>query len=313
MKIESLSLFISLLSLIFSVFYLLSFYSFKNSRMLTYDHEYMFLNKDKTFICENVHDKSTCRRFVYSGKMINFGEKYNDNNLYINKNAMICDDIRDLSTCSCLSNRCDFQSHLNHVTFIDKPLSFSDTKYGMQYGARVIPIENKSTFSFTTWININIIDLDKWRSIFTWRKSEFDVNPAILISPSNWSTCKNLVDVRFNSLYDKTEYNKELNGTFNVVDNDHGHCIRDVQYYYFKWFHLAIIGNNNVIQFYINGNLVQEEKLLKTLEIGDENDYIYIGGSPEYSAEGIILSKTRWYAKPLNLSELNLLVKEHYD
>ena len=62
MKIESLSLFISLLSLIFSVFYLLSFYSFKNSRMLTYDHEYMFLNKDKTFICENVQDDKFWRK-----------------------------------------------------------------------------------------------------------------------------------------------------------------------------------------------------------------------------------------------------------
>ena len=313
MKIESLSLLLSLIALILSTFYFLSFYSFKNSRIITYDHEYMFLNKDKTFVCENVHDKSSCKNIIHDGKMINFGSKKNDNNIYLNKNAMICDNIKDLSTCSCLSNKCDFQSKLNHITFIDKPVAFSDSKYGMQYGGRIIPIENRNNFTFSTWININIINLDKWRSILVWRKSNYEVNPAILVSPSNWSTCKNQIDVRFSSLYDRNEYSKELYGTFNVVGNDHGHCIRDVSYYHYKWFHLAIVGKDKNLKFYINGNLVQEEELLKTLEIGNEEDYIYVGGSPEYSAEGIILSKTRWYAKPLNQDEINLLVNEHYD
>ena len=55
------------------------------------------------------------------------------------------------------------------------------------------------------------------------------------------------------------------------------------------------------------------EILIKNLELGDEEDKIYIGGSPEHSAEGIIMSKTRWYSKPLNMSEINILFKEDYE
>ena len=313
MKLESLSFFISLISLTLSIFYFLSFYSFKNSNIISFDHEKLYLNRDNSFVCDDIHDKKSCKRIIYDGKMINFGRKDNDNNIYLNKNIMICDNVYDLKTCTCLSNKCDFQNKLNHITFIDKPMSFSDSRYGMQYGGRVIPIENRNNFTFATWININIIDLEKWRSILVWRRSEFNVNPAILISPSNWSTCKNLIDVRFNSLYKDNKFNKELNGTFNVVGNEHGHCMRDTIYNYFKWFHLAIVGKEDTLQFFINGNLVQEEKLLYKLEIGSEDDKLYIGGSPEYSAEGIILSKTRWYAKPLNSDEISILVNEHYD
>ena len=76
---------------------------------------------------------------------------------------------------------------------------------------------------------------------------------------------------------------------------------------------MAIVGNNKKLQYWINGNLVQEEDLLVSLEIGDQEDKIYIGGSPEYSAEGLILAKTRWYSKPLNFKEIKLLFKEDYE
>ena len=111
-------------------------------------------------------------------------------------------------------------------------------------------------------MNINIIDIPKWRSIFTWRKSRYEVNPAILISPNEWSTCSTKIDIRFKSLYDKQD-GKDLNGTFNIVDDNHGHCVRDTKDHYFKWFHLAIVGNNNILQYWLNGNLVQQEELTK--------------------------------------------------
>ena len=57
---------------------------------------------------------------------------------------------------------------------------------------------------------------------------------------------------------------------------------------------------------------MQEVLLNKELELGDEEDLIYIGGSPEYSAEGIILAKTSWYAKPLSLKEINILFNDKY-
>ncbi len=313
MQRDTLALFMSLIALIISVFYFLSFYAFRNSRMIEYDHEKLYLNKSRTWLCDDINNKNTCKYLFYGNKMLSLGENNNGDNLYLNKNTLICDDVNDLSTCSCLSNKCDFIKRLNHITFIDNPTAFTDSRYGMQYGGKVIPMESKNTFTFVTWININMIDLDKWRSILTWRKSEYEVNPAILISPKDWSSCSNKIDIRFKSLYDNSNENRELSGTFNVVEGNHGHCIRDTSYNYFKWFHLAIVGNNNIIRYYINGNLVQEETLTKNLELGDEEDKIYIGGSPEHSAEGIMMAKTRWYSKPLNMSEINTLFKEDYE
>ena len=312
MQRDTLSLFMSLIALVLSVFYFLSFYSFKDSRMMQYDSDNIYLDKKRTFLCDDIKDRNSCRYLFYGNKMLSLGNNNEGNNLFINKNTMICDDVNNINTCACLSNKCDFQKQLNHITFIDKPTAFTDSNYGMLFGARVIPVENKNTFTFATWININIIDLAKWRSILTWRKSRYQVNPAILISPKEWSTCGSKIDIRFSSLYDRND-SKDLNGTFNIVDGSHGHCVRDTVYHHFKWFHLVIVGNNKKLQYWINGNLVQEEDLLVNLQIGDEEDRIYIGGSPEYSAEGIILAKTRWYSKPLNFKEIKLLFKEDYE
>lgn len=309
MQRDTLSLFMSLIALILSVFYFLSFYSFKDSRILNYDNENIYFDKKRTYLCDDIRDKNSCKYIFYENKMINLGRNNEGNNLLINKNAMICNDVNNINSCSCLSNKCDFQKQLNHFTFIDKPIAFNDNNYGLLFGGRVIPIENRNTFTFSTWININIIDIDNWRTILSWRKSKNEVNPAILISPKEWSSCSSKIDIRFSNLNN----DENLNGTFNIVNDNHGHCIRDTIYYYFKWFHLSIVGNKNKLQYWINGNLVQEEDLVTNFKIGDEEDKIYIGGSPDYSAEGIILAKTRWYSKPLNYKEINLLFKEDYE
>ena len=81
---------------------------------------------------------------------------------------------------------------------------------------------------------------------------------------------------------------------------------------YYNWFHLVIVGNDNKLNYYINGTLVQEENLYKNLELGDENDQIFIGGSPEYSCDGILLSKMRWFSKPLSLKEISILFNDKY-
>ena len=206
MQRDSLALFMSLIALILSVFYFLSFYSFRDSRTINYDHENIYLDKSRSYLCDNIKDKNTCNSLFSQNKMLSLGNNNDGNNLLLHKNTLICDDTNNISTCSCLSNKCDFQKNLNHITFIDKPTSFTDTKYGMQYGGRIIPIESKSTFTFSTWININIIDVDKWRSIFTWRKSDTEFNPAILISPKDWSNCGSKIDIRFSSLYNKNNY-----------------------------------------------------------------------------------------------------------
>ena len=135
---------------------------------------------------------------------------------------------------------------LNHITFIDKPTAFTDSNYGMLFGARVIPVENKNTFTFATWININIIDLAKW-SLFA-EKIKYQVNPAILISPKEWSTCGSKIDIRFSSLYDRND-SKDLNGTFNIVNGIMA-IVLEIQYITisngFIWQLLVITKNYNI-------------------------------------------------------------------
>ena len=57
----------------------------------------------------------------------------------------------------------------------------------------------------------------------------------------------------------------------------------------------------------------QNEDLLKPIEIGEEDGYIYIGGSKNYSSEGIILAKTRWYGRTLTEDEIQFISREKYE
>ena len=71
MERDSLALFISMLSFIFSVFYFLSFYAFRNSNIFKYDNQYVYLSRDNTFLCDDVKDKNTCKQPFYSNNMLN--------------------------------------------------------------------------------------------------------------------------------------------------------------------------------------------------------------------------------------------------
>ena len=66
MERDSLALFISMISMILSIFYFLSFYSFKNSDMIKFDNQNLYLNKYNTFLCDNLNDLSTCKQVFYS-------------------------------------------------------------------------------------------------------------------------------------------------------------------------------------------------------------------------------------------------------
>ena len=106
MQRDTLSLFMSLIALILSVFYFLSFYSFKDSRILKYDNENIYLDKKRTYLCDDIRDKNSCKYIFYENKMINLGINNEGNNLFINKNTMICNDVNNINSCSCLSNKC---------------------------------------------------------------------------------------------------------------------------------------------------------------------------------------------------------------
>lgn len=306
MRIESLSLLISLIALVLSVYFFLSYYSFKTSTLLNYDQDNIYLDNSRTLICDNIDNPSTCRYIISNNNMF----KNNNNNLLLHKNTMICDNINDISSCVCLSNKCDYLQKLNHITLVDKPISFNKNN-GLQYGARIIPIENNSQFTLSFWINISKIDFNKWRSIFLWKNNKYNYSPAILISPQKWSSCGAKIDIRFNNLYNNNE-DEELFGSFNIIDGNHGHCIRDTIYHYFKWFHFVIQGKDNKLRFYINTNLVQEEVLTDNFQLGDSDDDIYIGSNDDFTSEGIAISKMKWFSKPLTLDEIKFLYKDNY-
>ena len=309
MKKDTLALFMSLIALTFSVFYFLSFHAFRNSNLIYYDYEKLLFSKKNTYICDNIRDFRTCNPLLSSSNIL----RIDDNNMYIDKNAMICDNIKDEKTCQCLNKNCDFFKKIPNVLFIDKPLAFSDEKFGKIFGARIIPIGLKDEFSFSTWINISFINSENWRSIFQWVANDNTNNmaPGIFISPEKWMACNAKIDIRFSNQNEINEDSIQTNGMFNLINGNHGHCVSDTKYY--EWFHFTLVCKGTSISYYINGDLVNIETLPKPIEIGNENGYILIGGSKNYSSEGLILAKTRWFSKALLEEEITFISSEKYE
>ena len=112
----------SLISLIISIFYFLSFHAFRNSNLIYYDNEKLLFSKRNAFLCDNIADFRTCKPFVTSSNLL----KIDDNDILLDKNTMICDNVLDESTCQCISKNCDFFKNIPNVLFIDKHLAFSE-------------------------------------------------------------------------------------------------------------------------------------------------------------------------------------------
>jgi hypothetical protein len=309
MQKDTLALFLSLIALTLSIFYFLSFHAFRNSKLIFYDENQLLFNKSNTYLCDNVRDFNTCKSMMANSNML----KIDSNDILLDRNTLICDNVQDVNSCQCLSKSCDFLKKTSNMMFIDKPLAFSKEKFGKVYGARVIPTGLKDEFSFSTWINISFINTDRWRSIFQWVKSDNDyyISPGIYISPEKWSSCNAKIDIRFSNMNENKEESIYSNGTYNLIEGNHGHCVVDTKHY--EWFHFILICKGTSVKYYIDGQLANEEFLLKPIEIGEEDGYIYIGGSKDYSSEGIILAKTRWFAKALEQKEIDFISKEKYE
>ena len=80
-----------------------------------------------------------------------------------------------------------------------------------------------------------------------------------------------------------------------------------------EWFHFTLVCKGTSVSYYINGDIVKMETLIKPIEIGNENGYILVGGSKNYSSEGLILAKTRWYSKVLTEEEISFIAREKYE
>jgi hypothetical protein len=309
MKKDTLALFLSLIALTLSIFYFLSFHAFRNSKLIYYDENKLLFNKKFTYSCDNIRDERTCRNLMSNSNMI----KIENNDILLDKNTLICDNVNDIKTCECLSKSCDFYKFTSNIMFIDKPLAFTKEKFGKIYGARAIPTGLKDEFTFSTWINISFIDSPRWRSIFQWvsNTNDYDIRPGIYISPEEWSSCNAKIDIRFSNMNNNKLESINNNGIFNLIEGNHGHCVTDTKYY--KWFHFLLVCKGTSVKYYIDGQLSQEEVLEKPIEVGNDNGYIYIGGSKDYSSEGLILSKTRWFSKALEQNEIEFISKEKYE
>ena len=311
MQKDTLALFLSLIALIISIFYFLSFHAFRNSKLMFYDENQLLFNKKFTYLCDNTRDFNTCKPIMSNSNML----KIDDDNILLNKNTLVCDNVEDLKTCNCLNKSCDFFKNTSSYMFIDKPLSFSKEKFGKIYGARILPKSLKDEFSFSTWMNISFINSDRWRSIFQWVKKDDDnyLSPGIFISPEKWSSCNAKIDIRFSNMNENKEESIYSNGVYNLIEGNHGHCVKDITQLYYNWFHFTLICKGSNIKYYINGQLIQNEDLLTPIEIGEEDGYIYVGGSKSYSSEGIILAKTRWYGRILTEDEIQFISREKYE
>ena len=300
MEKSTICLIFSLIALILSIIYFLSFHAFRKSRIIQYDNNKLLLNSNRTYICDNVQDLSTCKKLIIQSKMINA----NDNNIYLNKNTMLCDDVNDKDSCECLSKNCNLITKRPNYMFIDKPTSFSDSKTGLYFSGRLIPKITNHQFSFLSWINITKTDVDEARAIFQWgtNTDEKKKQPAIYITPKKWYTCDSKIDIRFSNL------NEENEGIFNLIENNHGHCVRDTIHY--RWFHFALVADKDKLFYYINGNLVQTENLDNLIEVGGDNQWVYIGGGLDYSCKGILLAKTRWFADALTDKDIKFYYQE---
>jgi hypothetical protein len=294
---SSLALLFSIISLVISFLYYLSFHAFRKSNIFRYDNEYVYLKYKKALFCEDVNDRTTCNTAIVNSKVLNSDK----NNLYFNKNALVCKDIDDKKTCTCLFKDCRKLNDKAHFTFINEPIAFTENTDGLYFGGRVIPTLTKDQFTFSTWINITNINVDKWRSILHWEDDDNTKQPSILISPEKWSDCGAKIDIRFTNV-------EGGEGEFNVINNNHRHCVKTTPHY--KWFHFALTAKENILKIYINGKFVDEQKLKKSIKIGSQYKPLYIGGGNNLNANGIILAKTRWFAESLDSKYIDFLFYE---
>lgn len=301
---SSLALLFSIISLIISFLYYLSFHAFRKSNIFRYDNEYVYLKSKNTLLCENVNDPNTCKFPISDSKVI----KSDRNNLYINKNLMICSNVDDRNSCVCLNKSCRKLFDKSHITFINEPKAFTKSTEGLYFGGRVIPVLTKDQFTFSTWINITNTEVDTWRTILHWEDENNGKQPSILISPNVWADCGAKIDIRFTNV-------EGGEGEFNVINNNHRHCVNNTPH--FKWFHFVLVANKNNLKFYINSlgsnfrNFNTNLKLKKSIKIGSQYKPLYIGGGNDLNANGLILAKTRWFAEALNTNYIKFLFNEN--
>lgn len=225
---------------------------------------------------------------------------YNDNFIMLSKNTVICDNVADLTTCTCLFDSCDQLSSARNVLLVDRPLGFNENS-GITYSGSVIPVSVDSNnirinnrFCLSFYINITKT-IPENRIIFHWSNDDNPLNryPSIIIrgdSDNDYGgKYRNALEIRFSNL--------GSDGIFNVTSDIRDNCLDNIPLY--KWCHIMIMADGKNLVFYLNGVETKRVITQQDIRIGDPNQWIYIGkplNEPNFkNPYGILLAKMRWF------------------
>jgi hypothetical protein len=224
----------------------------------------------------------------------------NGNFSMVSTDTLVCNNINDITSCTCLFDNCSQLSSFRNFMLIDRPTSFNDID-NYVYSGNVIPVSVDANnvrinnrFCLTFYINI-IKTIPENRLLFHWSDNNYTNRyPSIIIRGNSENDYggkyRNSLDLRFSNLGN--------DGIFNVTSTIRDNCLDNIPLY--QWNHIAIMCNGKSISFYLNGKFVKTTFTQQDIKIGDPDQWIFIGKpfgnyTSEKNPYGILLAKMRWF------------------
>jgi hypothetical protein len=268
-----------ILTLYLCVYLFINFNNYKNSTNFKIADNVLL--SDSTLICRDTDNKVDCQPILTQNKLIKF-DNYK-NNVYYNKNALICEDIDKVDTCICIKDNCNYYRNLfeptQKTTLINGLMTFSPNS-SIYYTGRSLPVFDTNSFALTFFLKIDKIDCDFVRTIIEWDNFKLSIMPYK-------TPCSTKLYLQLYSLYE--------DGIFS------NSCIADMTYY--EWNHFVIQGNNNTIEYYFNGEPGDTVQLYKNYSLGDVDKYFIIGNN----CPGISVYNMCWFNNILTIDQINYL------
>jgi hypothetical protein len=233
----------------------------------------------------------------------------------ISKNTLVCDDIYNIGTCTCLFDNCVQLSTFKNFLFVDRPIGFNDIN-GYVYSGNVVPvsvdtnnIRINNRFCLTFYMNITKT-IPENRIIFHWGGDNNYLNryPSIILRGNSdndyGGRYRNSLELRFSNLGN--------DGVFNVTSDVRDNCLDNIPLY--QWNHIGIMADKKTISFYLNGKLVKTTITQQDIKIGDPDQWIFIGNpfnnQNEKNPFGVLLAKMRWFPDLIPLDYFGFFAHE---
>jgi hypothetical protein len=273
---------LTLLSLYLCVYLFINFNNFKNTVNFKIDDNVLL--KDNTNVCSDIDNKINCQPLLTQNNLIKY-DNYK-NNLFQTNNALICKNVNNIETCTCLKSGCNYFKNLfdpiQYVKLINNLTTFS-TSSGLYYTGRYLPTSSTNQFSLSFFINIHKIDVLNQRVLINWDNFKLSIMPYK-------TECSTKLYLQLYSLYE--------DGIFS------NSCIPDIEYN--DWNHFVITGKNDTIQYYFNGQPSDQVKLYKNYNLGNIDKYFIIGEN----CPGISVYNMYWFNDTLNPTQINYLYND---